>query len=88
MAKKSSKKKASPKIKFSDSFETQALDGNGGRFRWSPDGIYFYSSPDIVELQYSGARASDSYSGIQLPADPKFLRRLAKRLEKVPEFIE
>jgi hypothetical protein len=48
--------------------------------RGTADSLYFRTERGVASIQYGGEIAGQAYNFIQMPSDPKFLRKLAKHL--------
>jgi len=54
----------------------------------NPTGIHMTYDRSSAYINYAGEEADKSYAKIQVPSDPKFLRKLSRQINKMAKEIE
>ncbi|MEA9392163.1 hypothetical protein SJI19_16690 [Acerihabitans sp. TG2] len=70
-----------------ESYSVRASDQRGKRFNMDAKALYLTWDYETIFMNYAGDKAGDSYSTIQLPRDPDFLRVLAVEINKLADSI-
>ncbi len=64
-------------------------DYSGGEVKYVyPTGVHMTYNNRKVFVQYAGESASDTSFGIELPSDPKVLRKLTREINKIAKELE
>lgn len=74
-------------IELPDGFEV-TVPGKDEKFDMNPSGLYLTYNCSRVWINYAGDRAGDSYATMEIPSDPKFLRKFAREVTKFAKRLE
>lgn len=75
-------------IPFPDeSYTVKALNRRGKTFDMDAKALYLTWGHGKIFMNYAGEDAGESYSTIEMPRDPEFLRMMAKKINDLADSI-
>lgn len=75
-------------VKLPDDFSVEVFSYNKEKILIEPSGIHMTYDRSNVYIQYAGEDADNSYARIEVPTDPKFLRKLSRQINKMAKEME
>ncbi|MBQ4794506.1 hypothetical protein [Pectobacterium versatile] len=75
-------------IPFPDeSYKVNAVNRRGKPFDMDAKALYLTWGHGKIFMNYAGEKSAESYSTIEMPRDPDFLRLIAKKINELADLI-
>ena len=75
-------------IPFPQNHSVTASNRDGKHVTIIPSGLHISFSRREAWIQYAGEQTEDSYTNLEIPSDPEFLKSFAKGLRELAKRIE
>tara|TARA_B100000678_G_C18052463_1_gene439242 strand:+ start:235 stop:504 length:270 start_codon:yes stop_codon:yes gene_type:complete len=67
---------------------TVVVPGREKKFTMNPSGLYITYDHSSAWIHYAGEQAGESYAELEIPSDTKFLKKLARELNKFAKRLD
>ncbi|WP_010324247.1 hypothetical protein [Marinobacterium stanieri] len=75
-------------VELPKKFSVEIFGDNKEKIWIEPTGVHMTYDRQNVYIQYAGEDAHNSYAKLELPSDPKLLRKLSKQINKMAKEME